>query len=129
MREWAAQQASAYRRPAYDEPFLPSASRVPAPWLDQAQDLEIAMRAERAFREDPEAAHGRAYQRLGGDVHATFTGQANVEQTLNVNLSVPSWLDAAIDQMRRLEYTVPLAPLGVMDDDAAPRRAPRTGHQ
>ena len=96
-------------------------------WPIQAQDLERSMRAEQAFRRDPEAAHGRAYHQLGG-ANVSFTGQADVQQTLHLDVTLDPGLKAKLDSMPDFTYAVPLAPLGVMDDDAAPRRAPGTGH-
>ena len=131
MRQWAAQQASALSPPIPPKPvmgpFLPVASRVPTPWLNQAQDMEMAMRAEQAFRKDPEAARGNAYHQLGG-ANVSFTGRADVQQTLHLDVTLDPGLKAKLDAMPDFTYAVPLAPLGVMDDDAAPGRAPGTGH-
>ena len=114
-------------KPTMMGPFLPAASRVSAAWPNQVQDMEMAMRAERAFRQDPEAAHGRAYHQLGG-ANVSFTGQADVQQTLHLDVTLDPGLKAKLDAMPDFTYAVPLAPLGVMDDDASPRRAPGTGH-
>jgi hypothetical protein len=47
-------------------------------------------------------------------------GQAKVEQTLNVNVSLDPALRATIDAFNQLNFDVPLT--GRMDSDAAPQR-------
>jgi hypothetical protein len=60
----------------------------------------------------------------GGGAAVSVTGQAAVDQTLHVDISLDPEIRARIDSLNSFDFVVPLgqAPLGRMDDDAAPRR-------
>jgi hypothetical protein len=117
LRAWAASQA------APTGAMIISPQR--APWPNQVQDMERSIRAEQSFRRDPEAARGRAMHDLGGQTKSTVVGvqgSARVDQTLHLDVSVPAWLEAKLEELTNFNFSVPMAPTGRMDSDAAPQR-------
>ncbi len=107
--------------------------RVDTAWPSQREDMEKAWRAEKEWRADPEAAHARALGALSGGAarqDVSISGQAQVDQTLHVDISLEAGLRAEIDRLASLNFSVPLgqADTGRMDGDAAPRRGPGIGH-
>jgi hypothetical protein len=101
-----------------------------ASWPIQAGDLERSMRAEQEWRRDPEAAHGRAIHNLAAGQSAVVgvSGEARVDQTFHFDISLDPELRASLDKLKQIDFSVPMAPTGRMDSDAAPQRAAGTGH-
>ena len=97
--------------------------RVDTAWATQMWDIERGRRAEQAWRADPEAARGRAMMALGsGGVSVDVRGAAQVDQTLHVDVSLAPGLQATLDAVRSFVFSVPMAPTGRSDSDAAPQR-------
>ena len=107
----------------------PTGAAVRAPWPNQIQDLARSARAEQEFRRDPEAARGRAMHAVAQPAVVGVQGSAQVDQTLHLDVSVPAWLEAKLEQLTNFNFSVPLAaPTGRMDSDAAPAHSGGVGH-
>jgi hypothetical protein len=72
--------------------------------------------------EDPSQAAYRAMRASASSQKTTVgvQGSAQVEQTIRLDISVPSWLEAKLEELSNFNFSVPMAPTGRMDSDAAP---------
>jgi hypothetical protein len=86
--------------------------------------MEQARRAQTERMMDPEAAHGRALMGMSrGSGSVSVSGQATVDQTFHIDISLEPGLRAALGALTGMNFAVPLsADTGVMDTDAAPSR-------
>ncbi len=110
---------------------LPSRGRA-----EYGYAMNDAMTARAAGRDGPgspgpgnigdyiQSAIHQANERVFG-ASVSVTGQAAVDQTLHVEISLDPSIQARIDALQSFEFSVPLgqAPTGRMDTDAAPQRS------
>ena len=69
---------------------------------------------------------------LAHDVSVNVAGEAKVEQTLRLDVTLDPMLRATLDALQNMGFSVPLlgsADTGRMDTDAAPQRTGGIGHQ